>query len=83
MTFFNWIPPQDTEMISPWLGLYFGLAAMLTGLTYLWWKRWTGLQGEAIKDELRRELTETDSMIWEFIRPANNQIQGEKISMSV
>lgn len=83
MTFFNWMPSQDTDIISPWLGLYFGLAAILTGLTYWWWRRWTGLEGQSFREELRRELTETDSMIWEFARPSGSQISDEKIAMNV
>ncbi|KAK7978225.1 hypothetical protein PG988_005715 [Apiospora saccharicola] len=35
MTFFKWIPEEGAQIISPWIGLYCGAAAMLTVLM-LW-----------------------------------------------
>lgn len=78
MTFFNWMPSQETDIISPWLVLYFGLAAMLTGGLYWWWKRLTNSIQLSFKEDLREELGKTDSMILEFskFQAANAQIHG-------
>lgn len=40
MTFFDWSPTEGSPVISPWIGIYFALAAMLTGCTVCWWIWW-------------------------------------------
>ncbi|KAK8107220.1 uncharacterized protein PG998_009233 [Apiospora kogelbergensis] len=62
MSFFNWIPDGSPQVISPWIGLYCGSAAMLTLLTLWRWKRYVADQernaGNAIKKALE---SDTDS----------------------
>ncbi|KAI0544713.1 hypothetical protein F4679DRAFT_514053 [Xylaria curta] len=40
MGFFNWIPNESNQMISPWIGLYFGVTIFTTGATIWRFKEW-------------------------------------------
>lgn len=39
MDFFNWMPPDSQNTVSPWLALYLGLASVFTILTWLYQKQ--------------------------------------------
>ncbi|KAI0185953.1 hypothetical protein EV127DRAFT_411708 [Xylaria flabelliformis] len=40
MGFFNWIPNESNQMISPWIGLYFGVTIFTTVATIWRFKEW-------------------------------------------
>ncbi|KAK8025071.1 hypothetical protein PG990_002894 [Apiospora arundinis] len=61
MTFFNWHPDGSPGVISPWIGLYCGLAAMLTLLTYLRWKKYITEQDKIAGEDIENALT-SDSL---------------------
>lgn len=40
MSFFQWIPDDSTQVISPWVCVYIGLTAIVTGvIAFIWWRR--------------------------------------------
>lgn len=39
MTFFNWTPSEDNQIVSPWVALYFGLTGITTVFALLYWNR--------------------------------------------
>ncbi|KAK6844527.1 hypothetical protein PG995_014637 [Apiospora arundinis] len=61
MTFFNWTPDESSQVISPWIGLYCGSAAMLTLLTYLRWRKYIAAQDKIAVKEVRRAMMSDDS----------------------
>jgi hypothetical protein len=40
MTFFNWIPNDSDQMVSPWFAIYCGATVIITGFTYFAWRRY-------------------------------------------
>lgn len=66
MSFFRWIPDGSTDIVSPWIAVYFGLTAVITGATFWRWKTWK------IKDAHGIE---------EFIDGVNDQGDVEKGSL--
>ncbi|KAK1480395.1 hypothetical protein CTAM01_14442 [Colletotrichum tamarilloi] len=47
MSFFNWTPPDSSQIISPWVAIYFAMALVVTVLTVWRMREWMK------KDELR------------------------------
>ncbi|KAI4598516.1 hypothetical protein KJ359_002927 [Pestalotiopsis sp. 9143b] len=40
MGFFQWIPDNSPQMISPWVAVYLGLTLVITvGMVFFWWRR--------------------------------------------
>ncbi|KAF7534862.1 hypothetical protein G7054_g5880 [Neopestalotiopsis clavispora] len=40
MSFFQWIPDDSSQVISPWVCVYVGLTAIITGvIAFIWWRR--------------------------------------------
>ncbi|KAK8101857.1 hypothetical protein PG999_012231 [Apiospora kogelbergensis] len=60
MTFFNWIPDESHRMVSPWLGLYCGSAAVLTLLTWWFSRKYIAKGDEAAKTEFKQQLLRDD-----------------------
>ncbi|KAI0376811.1 hypothetical protein F5Y04DRAFT_265548 [Hypomontagnella monticulosa] len=58
MSFFRWIPDNSADVVSPWLAIYFGLTAIITGATFWCWKTW---KGEGIK----KFVSEMDGDTWD------------------
>lgn len=44
MTFFNWIPEESNEMISPWVAIYFGVTIVSTVATLWRFQEWAKKQ---------------------------------------
>ncbi|KAM0817905.1 hypothetical protein AB5N19_03712 [Seiridium cardinale] len=40
MSFFQWIPDDSAQVVSPWIAIYFALTAIITGGTLWRWKKW-------------------------------------------
>lgn len=60
MTFFNWIPPDSSQMVSPWIGLYFGATVVVTGLLHWLSNRW--IQENVVTEEgFEKDLYSTSS----------------------
>lgn len=65
MTFFNWIPDDSAQVISPWLALYGGLTVLLTTVTVLWLKNWSAAEAEEARRSIQEELDkEKDSALF-------------------
>lgn len=56
MSFFNWIPSSDNQMISPWVALYFGLTVISTAFAILYWKRRGTTEECDSKDQFMHDL---------------------------
>lgn len=40
MGFFQWIPDNSPQVISPWVAVYLGLTLVITaGMVFFWWRR--------------------------------------------
>lgn len=63
MTFFDWTPEQSSGIVSPWLGLYWGLAAALTLLTWLFSRIYIAKGDKAAEVEFREQLQKDDDSI--------------------
>ncbi|KAK8093717.1 hypothetical protein PG997_000402 [Apiospora hydei] len=63
MTFFNWIPDDSPQVVSPWIGLYCGSAAMLTLITYWRWRRYIAEQELISHKDIQEKLKSDDSSI--------------------
>ncbi len=50
MGFFNWIPEESSQMVSPWVAVYFGITIFTTIATVWRFKEW------AKKQDLDAEL---------------------------
>ncbi|KAK8134610.1 hypothetical protein PG984_006622 [Apiospora sp. TS-2023a] len=56
MTFFNWIPDESPQVVSPWIVLWFGSAALLTSITYWKWKRYIAEQRVISHNDIQKRL---------------------------
>lgn len=56
MSFFNWIPSADNELISPWVALYFGLTAITTAFAILYWKKRGSNEESDSKNQFMNDL---------------------------
>jgi hypothetical protein len=45
MSFFRWLPDDSPQMVSPYVAVYFGLTAVITGITILGW-RWNNKRSQ-------------------------------------
>ena len=61
MSFFNWIPPDSSRTVSPWIGLYFGATVIITGLLHWLSKRIQ--KNIATEEEFGKEAYSTDGSI--------------------
>ncbi|KAK8863010.1 hypothetical protein PGQ11_009245 [Apiospora arundinis] len=64
MSFFNWIPDESPQVISPWIGLYCGSAAILTLLTYWRYRQYTAIQAVIIDKNMQKAMeSDSDSIV--------------------
>jgi hypothetical protein len=40
MSFFQWIPNDSNQTVSPWIAVYFGLTTLVTVSIYWLWRKW-------------------------------------------
>lgn len=62
MSFFQWIPDNSAEVVSPWIAVYFGLTIIITAATIWKWKTWTAkdFQDIDISQDVEKGSTYTD-----------------------
>ncbi|KAK7920292.1 hypothetical protein PG985_008314 [Apiospora marii] len=63
MTFFRWIPDESPQVISPWIGLYCGSAAVLTLLTWWFSNKYIRKGDKAARIEFQQQLQKDDDSI--------------------
>lgn len=64
MTFFNWIPDESPQVISPWIALYCGSAAILTLLTWWFSRRYITESDKVARIRFQEQLqTDDDSFV--------------------
>ncbi|KAK9780387.1 hypothetical protein SCAR479_02502 [Seiridium cardinale] len=60
MSFFRWIPDDSAEIMSPWIAVYFGLTAIITGVTIWRWKTWKAKDDQGIEDFISQVIDRND-----------------------
>lgn len=65
MSFFKWTTDDSTQMISPWIAIYFALTILVTGATIWRWRTWTKKEDQEtinfVEEELGIEKTSISS----------------------
>ncbi|KAI0162276.1 hypothetical protein GGR57DRAFT_517627 [Xylariaceae sp. FL1272] len=52
MTFFNWIPQDSDQLISPWIAMYFGLTFLATGTIVWQFQSWAKSQKRSVVQKI-------------------------------
>ncbi|CAN8103076.1 unnamed protein product [Discula destructiva] len=75
--FFNWMPSTNSQVVSPWVALYFGLAAIATGFTLLYWHRRITHEEPEFKQNFFDDLESARQLMDEASRKRPNSMLGE------
>lgn len=60
MSFFRWIPDDSADMVSPWIAIYFGLTAIITGATLWRWKTWKAKDSQGLEEFIAQVIDRED-----------------------
>ncbi|KAI1263404.1 hypothetical protein F5Y18DRAFT_438105 [Xylariaceae sp. FL1019] len=52
MTFFNWIPQDSNQIVSPWIAMYFGLTFLATGTIVWQFQSWAKSQKKSVVEKI-------------------------------
>ncbi|KAI1076088.1 hypothetical protein F5B20DRAFT_557464 [Whalleya microplaca] len=51
MSFFNWMPSDSDQKISPWIAVYWGITVILTASIIFGWRKWTRIMDKSAEGE--------------------------------
>ncbi|KAI1333035.1 hypothetical protein F5Y16DRAFT_354628 [Xylariaceae sp. FL0255] len=56
MTFFNWIPQNSNQVVSPWLAMYLGFTVVSTGATVWRFQTWAKKRDDEAEQNINSQL---------------------------